>query len=552
MASLRVLVIGGYGFFGRHLVERLAARPGLQLIVAGRSVASAQALVDRLRPGAAAALEPCELDAMSPALLVMLIRLAPAIVVHTGGPFQGQDYRVARACIAAAVHYIDLADGRDFVAGIDVLDADARRAGVAVIAGASSVPALSGAAADELARGMSRVQSIDIGISPGNRTERGLATVQAVLGCCGRPLPVHSGASDGERIVGWRGSVSHRYPAPVGRRWLSPCDVPDLTVLPPRYAGVPTVRFSAGLELPLLHSGINAMAALAAWGWVRDWSAHARPLAWAADRLIGFGSDTGAMHVRVDGIDDNGGSCSRLWQLVATHGHGPYVPTLAAAALVRKLQQSEALAPGARPCVGLLTLTAFEREAAGLRITMAQAQPVFVAALGADAYARLPAAVRRFHASSGRQTLHGEVETAAPASAMARLLAWCLGSPREARRGPLRFELDASPAGESWTRVFPDRTMSSQLHRDDAGGSVIEQLGPLWLRFAVHEVGGALEMRLAAMRCLGIPWPRMLLPKVVARETGDDERLQFEVSAALPLIGQVAAYRGHLVVPGAG
>jgi hypothetical protein len=56
----------------------------------------------------------------------------------------------------------------------------------------------------------------------------------------------------------------------VGWRLLSPCDVPDLTLLPAHYPGRPNVRFGAGLELVLLHLGMNSMALLAKWGLVRD------------------------------------------------------------------------------------------------------------------------------------------------------------------------------------------------------------------------------------------------------------------------------------------
>jgi len=37
-------------------------------------------------------------------------------VIHCAGPFQSQDYRVALAAMAAGAHYLDLADGRQFVA----------------------------------------------------------------------------------------------------------------------------------------------------------------------------------------------------------------------------------------------------------------------------------------------------------------------------------------------------------------------------------------------------------------------------------------------------
>lgn len=50
---------------------------------------------------------------------------------------------------------------------------------MAVLSGASSVPVLSGAVAEHLALGLDPMHCIDIGISPGNRTERGLSTIHS-------------------------------------------------------------------------------------------------------------------------------------------------------------------------------------------------------------------------------------------------------------------------------------------------------------------------------------------------------------------------------------
>ena len=360
----RVLVIGGYGFFGRRLVERLSLQAGLHVIVAGRSAQQAAALVTELRASAAAALSSVALDAMSDEFPAWLDRLQVRAVVHTSGPFQGQDYRVALACTAAGVHYVDLADGRDFVAGITAVDVAATAAGVCVMSGASTVPALSGAAVDELTRGWQRVAAIDIGISPGNRTERGLSTVRAVLSYCGRPIP----HADGATLTGWLRTRARRYPAPVGWRLLSPCDVPDLALLPSRYPGRPVVRFRAGLELVVLHLATNAMALAGRLGLVRDWVRHAEWLKRCSDRFIAFGTDAGAMHVTARGLDAQGRPARRTWTLVATHGDGPWVPTLAAAALVRKLAAGETPAIGARPCIGALTLDDFARETSSRRI----------------------------------------------------------------------------------------------------------------------------------------------------------------------------------------
>lgn len=368
MHSYRVLVIGGYGFFGKRLVERLSLRPGLHVVAAGRSAAQGRALVESLRQSALAELSNATLDVSAPDFASQLAALNPHVVVHASGPFQGQQYHVAQACILAGAHYIDLADGREFVSGINVLDSEAAAAGLAVISGASSVPALSSAVADHLAQAMGRVHSIDIGISPGNRTERGLSTIQAILSYCGKPLPAPVGATS----FGWSGSRWHRYPAPVGSRLLSPCDVPDLVLLPARYPGSPSVSFGAGLELTFLHLGMNVMAGMTRIGLVTDWARYATLLKRAADWFKGFGSDAGAMHVTLTGDLAQGDKSTRTWHLLATGGDGPYVPTLAAAALVRKLQSGDTSFLGARPCIGVLTLADFARELDGLSIEMVE------------------------------------------------------------------------------------------------------------------------------------------------------------------------------------
>ena len=336
----RVLVIGGYGFFGRRLVERLSLQAGLHVIVAGRSAAQAATLVDELRPQAQATLGGVGFDAMSDELPSWLDGLRVRAVVHASGPFQGQDYRVALACTAA---------------------------GVCVLSGASSVPALSDAAVADMTRGWQRVDAIDIGISPGNRTERGLSTIQAGLSYCGRPIR----HDDGRALTGWLRLRLHRYPAPVGWRPLSPCEVPDLALLPARHPGRPRVRFGAGLELFALHLGMNAMALAGRLGIVRDWATHAPWLKRWSDRFSTLGSDAGAMHVAVRGLAADGRPARRTWTLLATDGDGPWVPTLAAAALVRKLAAGEAPAIGARPCVGELTLDDFARETSGRKIAWA-------------------------------------------------------------------------------------------------------------------------------------------------------------------------------------
>jgi saccharopine dehydrogenase-like NADP-dependent oxidoreductase len=137
-ALSRILVIGGYGGFGARLTRRLVDR-GHKIVVVGRSLDKARAFCANLT-GA----EPIAADRNGD-LGGLFERAAPDLVIDAAGPFQGSDYRVALACARAGIPYVDLADARGFVAGIDALDAEATAAGVAIITGASSVPALSGA-----------------------------------------------------------------------------------------------------------------------------------------------------------------------------------------------------------------------------------------------------------------------------------------------------------------------------------------------------------------------------------------------------------------------
>ena len=117
-ASHRVLILGAYGFFGSRIAGSLAREPGIELVVAGRNAGKATALAYQLGLRAESARA---IDASDARLALQLRKLGIRTVIHTAGPFQGQDYHVARAAIEAGAHYLDIADGRAFVTGIKAL-----------------------------------------------------------------------------------------------------------------------------------------------------------------------------------------------------------------------------------------------------------------------------------------------------------------------------------------------------------------------------------------------------------------------------------------------
>jgi saccharopine dehydrogenase-like NADP-dependent oxidoreductase len=345
----RILVIGGSGHFGARIVRALARNAGIGVVVAGRRPPSAE-------------FDTLALDHNAADLPARLREAAPDLVIHTSGPFQGQDYHVARAAIAAGAHYLDLADGREFVCGIGALDAEARQHGVVVASGASTLPAVSGAVLDRLTPHYATIDAIDIVIAPGQRTPRGRATLEAVLSYCGHPFRVWQGGR-WNTAYGWQDLRRVAFDA-LGTRLSARCDVPDLELWPARHPGVRSVRFDAALELPLEHAALATLAWLVRIGLVRAPERFASTAIALARHLDRFGSDIGGMRVRVDGVRRDGGRGTHEWNLVARQGHGPEIPCVPAVAIARKLARGETFTAGARPCTGMMSLDDFDAVAA--------------------------------------------------------------------------------------------------------------------------------------------------------------------------------------------
>jgi len=187
---MRVVVIGGYGNFGARVCRGLAGSQGMEIVAAGRHPDAGRGGLADLN------LQHARLDHSEHDFPRALARLAPGLVIHCAGPFQSQDYRVALATLAAGAHYLDLADGRQFVARFSHhVQSAARAAQRIAISGAGSVPALSSAVIDSLIVRLAQIEEVQIAIAPGQRAPRGEATIAAVLGCAGRPFKWRSGGA---------------------------------------------------------------------------------------------------------------------------------------------------------------------------------------------------------------------------------------------------------------------------------------------------------------------------------------------------------------------
>lgn len=358
-----IIILGGYGNFGKRIVENLTSIKGISILIAGRNLSKSSALVANLENISAAKLAPLVIDIFADDFKYQLARLTPYLVIHTSGPFQGQDYRVAKACIECGTHYIDLADDRRFVCDISELDNEAKDKGVLIVSGASSVPGLSSAVVDRYQNQFNTIELINLAIAPGNKAERGLATVEAILSYTGHPLNVFK-EGRWQDVYGWMDSKVNDFGGFVGKRYLANVDVPDLELFPSRYSVTQQVSFQAGLELPLLHKTMVGMAYFSKIGLVKNWAPLSKAIVSTSNIFLPFGSDKGAMEVLIGGKGKDGNAKKIKWTLYAPKGNGPYIPTLSTIILARKLlssdKQNSQQETGAKPCAGMFELSEFD------------------------------------------------------------------------------------------------------------------------------------------------------------------------------------------------
>ena len=556
-SSLRpstVLVIGGSGAFGARLVAGLVATTDCAVIIAGRDLLKAEAAASRYPAGRVRALR-LDTAQVTPD---MLAATGAQIVVDTAGPFQGQEPRLARAAIRAGLSIVDLADARDYIATFSSrLDTAARQAGVVALTGASSTPALSNAVLDAITGSWQRVEAVSIAIVPGNRAPRGLSVMRAILSYAGRPVRLlYQGVWQSRPGWGLTGPVV--IPG-LGRRWASLCETPDLDIVPVRYPQARTVLFRAGLELSILHFGLWLVSLPVRVGLLASLEPFARPFLAMAGWFERFGSDRGGMIVTALGRDAENRPTQSSWSLVAEAGDGPFVPTLPALAVIRRLidPASEPIAPGARACIGILPLAAIEAEMSRHRIhtrrDVTHPDPLFVTALGRD-FEAMPAPIRALHEVIGGASFSGQARVERGRGLLVAALVSLFRLPKPMESGPVRVAISPNlldpGSSERWTRHFPGRSFFSTLSLAPQGsgrGLLRERFGPLSFDLAVTAHAQGLDMVVDGWRIGPVPLPRQLRPTTRAQERIDAQgRFTFDVTLFLPLLGPLVRYTGWL------
>jgi len=532
---MKIVVLGGSGVFGER-IARMLVRDGHCVVVAGRREAPLKALADEIGAGVLVLDRAADL---SP-----LWSIAPDLVIDAAGPFHayGSDpYRLAREAIAARVHYLDLADDADFCIGIKVLAGEAKAAGVFVLSGVSSVPALSSCVVSKLADGAD-IDSIEAAILPGNRAPRGQSVVDSIL--------YQAGTEFEETVAGERTSLRswsdpRRFELSEGLNRLGfAIRIPD-HVLFPDYFQAQTVRFHAGLDLGLSNWG------LAAFSWVRGklgfsvprWMSRA--MRWAAARLERFGSNEGGMAVDITVSTPNGWE-RRSWRLVAREGEGPFIPGIPARVIARNM---DAILPGARPALAEFSLDDAEAAMSDLAVNTTQqveaTEDIFEAVLKDD-FKELPQTIQDGHKVPAPRRLKGRASVERGTGVLECLAALIVGFPAATEDIEVEVLMDPKGGAEHWTRRFGAQRFRSVLRPQ--GDVMTERFGPLRFTFDLNVQDQKLHYPVVNGTCLGIPMPRWTLPKSVSCEYEADGKFHFDVGLYAPLTGGlIVRYRGWLV-----
>ncbi len=554
---LRLLIIGGYGSFGGRIVELLADEPRLTIIVAGRSMTRAQDYCAG-RKSPQAELVPAAFD-RDGELAQELARLAPDVVVDASGPFQAYGegpYRLVEAAIAQGAHYLDLADSADFVMGISAFDPRARAAGLHVLSGASSFPALSAAAVRHLIAGMSHIDSIRGGLAPSPFADLGANVMRAISSYAGQPIAIRR---NGTPATGYPATEQMRFTisppggVPLRRRLFSLVEVPDLRALAELWPEARDIWIGAAPVPEVFHRLFIAAAWLVRLRVLRNLTALA-PLIHGVTRTLRWGEHRSGMFMEVAGRDQTGRTVTRSWHLTAEGDDGPYIPAMAVAAYIRKMLEGHALVPGARAATRELELADYERLFAGRSITwgdrhepLPETASLYERVLG-SAWNELPAEIRAMHQVRTTAVAEGRASVECGQGFLARLAGAVIGFPAATADTPVRVHFDATDGVETWTRSFGAETFHSEQYAGTgrAEGLIYEKFGPLTFAMALVLADGRLSLVLRHWRAFGIPLPMFLCPRSIAHETVEEGRFRFHVEIGHPLTGLIVRYRGWL------
>lgn len=354
---MKVLVAGATGYFGSILCDELIALTDCDLILGGRNTEALRALHEKY---AHAGYRPSVIELHLDTQESIETALSGVdIAICAAGPFQDLPHLLLESCISRGIHYIDMADDREFVCAAQEI-ATRQKSQAVVCTGWSTVPALSAVLVEMVRERFSTIDEIQIAIAPGNRSPRAPGTVASLLISLDKQFDVMQQGT-WRRVKGWSNRRIFKFPAPVGNRPGYLVDVPDLLIFPQMF-GAKTVEFRAGAEVDIFNRGLTALTFLSSIKLVKSWRQFQSLLQFGMS-IFGFlGSDSGAAGVEVRGQARAGTGNLTVIASVIADSKGQNMPVMPAAIMVSHIVQGRAPAPGLVPYNTWLTKKELEEQ----------------------------------------------------------------------------------------------------------------------------------------------------------------------------------------------
>jgi hypothetical protein len=271
--------------------------------------------------------------------------------------------------------------------------------------------------------------------------------------------------------------------------------------------------------------------------------------------LMRFGEHRGGMFIRARGHRD-GHDIEQSWHLLAEREDGPFIPSMATEAIIRKLLVGDRPAPGSRAATHALELNDYDPLFAGREIYTGFRcddldAPLYRHILG-SAFDDLSPQVQALHDARTARRWSGQAEVRRGTGLIAKAIGRVIGFPGATRQVPVTVSFTPGPEGERWTRDFGGTVFSSlqTIGRDRNDALLVERFGTISIAIALIVEGDRLVLVPRRWSWFGVPLPKMLLPTGKSFECELDGEFAFNVDISMPVIGLIVAYQGILAPDG--
>lgn len=308
----RIVVLGGYGFFGGIVAELLRADGAKPLLASRRAGADVQ------------------IDVEDPASLRRALKPGD-VLIDTVGPFQGRGPALVDAAMEVGCDLIDLSDSVRYTRMV------AERArGIRVLTACSTLSTISAAAIRR--SGIAAPRRLTVVLAPASRRVARPGTGGSLLAQVGATIDVYR---DGRwsQATGFGETRGFRMPPPFGRVKGGRLESVDAVLLPRVWPSLATVEFYLDPRAPLLRPMLSLAARSRA---VLRLTRRFGRLGMAYVRA--FGASNGCVRMDIEGAS---GAVKSLALVAREHGYlTPAVPAaLAARAIAEGRFPHEGLVP---------------------------------------------------------------------------------------------------------------------------------------------------------------------------------------------------------------